>query len=183
MRIYDYVDLHVPKLEQMYHKRLQGYAELGHRFKLAPKENTPSRIYSSQDYYDAFLTDLNDAARDNPDRQPFPSREESSCSSICFPKGFGLGWLCSGPDITRRGSSAKTAGSCPRSTWFACQRRGTGHRNLRPSAALRRLCPQYNLSFSRKHISALRFDSKESCSSDISSETLDKLANRTKLWI
>ena len=29
VRIYDYVDIHVPTLERMYHKRLKGYAELG----------------------------------------------------------------------------------------------------------------------------------------------------------
>lgn len=35
VRIYDYVDIHVPTLERMYHKRLKGYAELGYQVKFS----------------------------------------------------------------------------------------------------------------------------------------------------
>ena len=31
VRIYDYIDIHVPMLEKMYHKRLTGYAAIGYK--------------------------------------------------------------------------------------------------------------------------------------------------------
>lgn len=36
VRIYDYVDVHIPTLERMYHKRLKGYAELGRMSNVLP---------------------------------------------------------------------------------------------------------------------------------------------------
>lgn len=60
--IYDYVDVHIPALERMYHKRLKGYAELGYQVKLAGKDTEPSRIYDNQTYLKPFLEDLRNAA-------------------------------------------------------------------------------------------------------------------------
>jgi len=40
--IYDYVDIHVPVLERMYHKRLNGYAQIG--YKTLPSYNQPDKI-------------------------------------------------------------------------------------------------------------------------------------------
>lgn len=45
VRIYDYMDLHVPALERMYHKRLKGYAELGYQVKPAGDDSGSCRIY------------------------------------------------------------------------------------------------------------------------------------------
>ena len=56
--IYDYVDIHIPSLERMYHKRLKGYAELGYQVKLTGKDVEPSRIYDSRTYLKPFLEDL-----------------------------------------------------------------------------------------------------------------------------
>lgn len=61
--IYDYVDIHVPVLERMYHKRLKGYAELGYQVKLAGKDAEPSRIYDGRTYLEPFLKDLSNAAK------------------------------------------------------------------------------------------------------------------------
>ena len=40
--IYDYVDVHIPVLERMYHKRLNGYAQIG--YKTLPAHNQPDKI-------------------------------------------------------------------------------------------------------------------------------------------
>lgn len=63
VRIYDYVDVHVPILERMYHKRLRGYSELGYRVKIREQDNSTSKIYNSQEYAAAFAEDLSNAAR------------------------------------------------------------------------------------------------------------------------
>ena len=63
VRIYDYVDVHIPMLERMYHKRLRGYAELGYQVKLGEKEETTSRLYDGQTYFTDFMADISDAAR------------------------------------------------------------------------------------------------------------------------
>lgn len=64
VRVYDYVDLHIPSLERMYHKRLKGYSELGYCVKVSEQDLASSRIYSTQDYLTPFASDLNDAAED-----------------------------------------------------------------------------------------------------------------------
>jgi superfamily II DNA or RNA helicase len=40
--VYDYVDIHIPVLEQMYHKRLTGYAQIG--YKILAARNQPDKI-------------------------------------------------------------------------------------------------------------------------------------------
>ena len=64
VRIYDYVDIHVPALERMYHKRLKGYPELGYQVKISEQDTSASQIYDRQDYLVPFITDLSDAAKD-----------------------------------------------------------------------------------------------------------------------
>ena len=62
VRIYDYVDLHVPMLERMYQKRLKGYAAIGYHAQMdhaAPNE--PSLIYDGRSYDQVFRSDLCDA--------------------------------------------------------------------------------------------------------------------------
>ena len=63
VRIYDYVDIHVPTLERMYHKRLKGYSELGYQVKFGGQDSNTSIIYGSQDFVAPFAQDLSDAAR------------------------------------------------------------------------------------------------------------------------
>lgn len=62
VRIYDYVDLHVPVLERMYHRRLKGYADLGYQVKLAAGDGSSSRIYDGRNYLEPFARDLREAA-------------------------------------------------------------------------------------------------------------------------
>jgi len=64
VRIYDYVDIHIPALERMYHKRRKGYAELGYQMKLSEQDSDASRVYDGQNYLTPFMTDLGDAAID-----------------------------------------------------------------------------------------------------------------------
>lgn len=61
VRICDYVDVHVPMLERMYHKRLRGYSELGYQVKIREQNDNTGKIYGSQEYA-AFAEDLSNAA-------------------------------------------------------------------------------------------------------------------------
>ena len=63
VRIYDYVDIHVPTLERMYHKRLKGYAELGYQVKFGAADKSVSMIYDGHSSMASFEQDLTDAAR------------------------------------------------------------------------------------------------------------------------
>jgi superfamily II DNA or RNA helicase len=51
--VYDYVDIHVPVLERMYHKRLTGYAQIG--YKVLSSKNEPDKISMIYDC-DTFMT-------------------------------------------------------------------------------------------------------------------------------
>ena len=63
VRIYDYVDVHIPMLERMYHKRLKGYAELGYQVKFGTSDEPVSMIYDGLTAMAAFEQDLSDAAQ------------------------------------------------------------------------------------------------------------------------
>lgn len=91
VRIYDYVDLHVPVLDRMYHKRLRGYADLGYQVKLTSQEDIPSHIYGPQDYFEAFLTDLTDAARDIRIVSPFLHKKRVLTLLPLLQKALSLG--------------------------------------------------------------------------------------------
>ena len=63
--IYDYVDIRVPMLERMYHKRLSGYAAIGYTIRgdrTAPAAE--NRIFSQEEYWDTFSMDIANAQRD-----------------------------------------------------------------------------------------------------------------------
>ena len=63
--IYDYVDIRVPMLERMYHKRLSGYASIGYTIRgdrtVPAAEN---RIFSQEEYWDTFSMDIANAQKD-----------------------------------------------------------------------------------------------------------------------
>lgn len=63
VRIYDYVDVHIPLLERMYHKRLKGYAELGYQVKFGTSDESVSMIYDGHNAMAPFEQDLSDAAQ------------------------------------------------------------------------------------------------------------------------
>lgn len=63
VRIYDYVDVHIPMLERMYHKRLKGYAELGYQVRFGTSDEPVSMVYDGHAAMAAFEQDLSDAAQ------------------------------------------------------------------------------------------------------------------------
>ena len=64
VRVYDYVDIHIPMLERMYQKRLKGYAELGYQTLANGAETAPGMIYSGQSYGETFEKDILTAGRE-----------------------------------------------------------------------------------------------------------------------
>lgn len=64
VRVYDYVDIHVPMLEHMYQKRLKGYAELGYQTLPDDAESTPGMIYTRHNYGESFVKDVLTAGRE-----------------------------------------------------------------------------------------------------------------------
>lgn len=57
--IYDYVDVHIPVLERMYHKRLTAYRSLGYRLKDGDsKELIGSSIYDETNYFKNLVQDI-----------------------------------------------------------------------------------------------------------------------------
>lgn len=65
VRIYDYVDVHVPVLERMYRKRQTGYTGIGYSVELADQEaGGRSLMYTGKDYADELKRDLLSAKRE-----------------------------------------------------------------------------------------------------------------------
>ena len=63
--IYDYVDIHVPVLERMYHKRLNGYAQIG--YKTLPAYNQSdkiSMIYDANSFVQVIKNDFIEAEKE-----------------------------------------------------------------------------------------------------------------------
>lgn len=57
--IYDYVDVHIPVLERMYHKRLTAYRSLGYRLKEGDSKGfRGSSIYDETNYFENLLQDI-----------------------------------------------------------------------------------------------------------------------------
>jgi phosphatidylserine/phosphatidylglycerophosphate/cardiolipin synthase-like enzyme len=65
VRIYDYIDIHVPMLEKMYHKRLTGYASIGYKARVEnfPDESTDI-IFDSTTFLPVYKNDLLNAVRE-----------------------------------------------------------------------------------------------------------------------
>lgn len=75
VRIYDYIDAHAPMLEQMYHKRSKGYANVGYR--VVTRDNptlfdnleelysppASDQIFNGNNFYRPFIKDLSAARR------------------------------------------------------------------------------------------------------------------------
>ena len=59
VRIYDYVDIHVPLCELMYRRRLKGYAAVGYQI-CSPGENitTTDSFFNGRNYLQQFFNDL-----------------------------------------------------------------------------------------------------------------------------
>lgn len=62
VRVYDYVDIHVPMLEKMYQKRVNGYVSVGYKAKMDAKESVPPNlIYDGKSFYPVFSDDISRA--------------------------------------------------------------------------------------------------------------------------
>jgi superfamily II DNA or RNA helicase len=62
--IYDYVDVHIPVLERMYHKRLTAYRSVGYSIKSNIMDSdAESRIYDDSDYFEHVLKDIEAAKK------------------------------------------------------------------------------------------------------------------------
>ena len=62
VQIYDYVDIHVPVLENMYQKRLKGYAAIGYKIKIkGVSQVNPDLIYDGKSFYPVFSEDVRNA--------------------------------------------------------------------------------------------------------------------------
>ena len=63
--VYDYVDIHIPVLERMYHKRLTGYSQIG--YKALSSKNEPDRIsmiYDSETFVPVIKRDFEEAKKE-----------------------------------------------------------------------------------------------------------------------
>ncbi|MCX5855437.1 MAG: DEAD/DEAH box helicase family protein [Deltaproteobacteria bacterium] len=65
VRIYDYIDIHIPMLEKMYHKRLAGYAAIGYkaRAEIIPGGSTDI-IFDNTTFLPVYKNDLLNAVRE-----------------------------------------------------------------------------------------------------------------------
>lgn len=62
VQVYDYVDIHVPVLEKMYQKRVNGYVSVGYNAKVDTKESvSPNLIYDGKSFYPVFSDDISRA--------------------------------------------------------------------------------------------------------------------------
>lgn len=62
--IYDYVDVHIPVLERMYHKRLTAYRSLGYSIKDSDsKETIENSIYDEANYFEYLIKDIKAAKK------------------------------------------------------------------------------------------------------------------------
>lgn len=90
VRVYDYVDVHVPMLERMYQRRLKGYAELGYQTLSDDAESAPSMIYTGQNYWDEFGKDILSAGRELVLSSPTLARSRIAAMLSKIPKGIKL---------------------------------------------------------------------------------------------
>jgi len=79
VRIYDYIDIHVPMLEKMYHKRLTGYAAIGYKTRA---ESIPGGsadiIFDSNTFLPVYQNDLLNAVREILIVSPFITKRRVS---------------------------------------------------------------------------------------------------------
>lgn len=61
--IYDYVDIHIKMLENMYQKRLKAYASMGYTIFAPTGDNGCNIIYTVKDYQEVFWRDIREAEK------------------------------------------------------------------------------------------------------------------------
>lgn len=64
VHIYDYIDVHIPVLERMYHKRVKGYAAIGYKSKAIGEDvQKTSIMYDGKSFLSPFSVDLINATK------------------------------------------------------------------------------------------------------------------------
>ncbi len=59
VKVYDYVDVHIPVLDRMYHKRLKAYHSVGYSLQtLEGEQGSPSSMFEGQDYLEQLKADI-----------------------------------------------------------------------------------------------------------------------------
>ncbi len=164
VRIYDYVDLHVPVLERMYHRRLKGYADLGYQVKLTAADAGSSRIYGGQDYWEPFAQDVSEAAESVLIVSPFVKKSRLQMLRPALDKALG-----SGVKVTVRTRPDGEAVSLLENWGIAVE---TREELWQRCAVIDKTIVWYGsidyLSYSAKDANALRFES-----ADIAGEVLE----------
>ena len=75
--IYDYVDVHVPVLERMYHKRLTAYRSVGYSVRSNGTQfNIENRIYDEANYFEHVIKDIVDADKNIFISSPFLQKKK-----------------------------------------------------------------------------------------------------------
>lgn len=65
VQVYDYVDFHVPMLENMYQKRVKGYASIGYKTRVSAEAPvSPDIIYDGRSFYPVYLSDIANAEKE-----------------------------------------------------------------------------------------------------------------------
>jgi superfamily II DNA or RNA helicase len=73
--IYDYVDIHIPVLERMYHKRLTGYAQIGYKALAANQPDKINLIYDADSFVPVIKNDFAEAKKEILIVSPFLRRK------------------------------------------------------------------------------------------------------------
>ena len=74
VRIYDYIDIHVPMLEKMYQKRLKGYSSIGYMTRCEGAAESVSSIFDNNNFLDVFIADILSAKHEVLLVSPFVSK-------------------------------------------------------------------------------------------------------------
>lgn len=76
--IYDYVDVHIPVLERMYHKRLTAYRSVGYSIKSYSEGgiDVESAIYNETDYFEHVMNDIKNAGKTILVSSPFMQKKK-----------------------------------------------------------------------------------------------------------
>lgn len=74
VKIYDYIDIHVPMLEKMYQKRLKGYSSIGYMTRCEGVAESVSSIFDNNNFLDVFIADILSAKHEVMLVSPFVSK-------------------------------------------------------------------------------------------------------------
>lgn len=113
VRIYDYVDLHVPMLERMYQKRLKGYAAIGYQAQMNDSGfSEPNLIYDGQSYDSIFRSDITGAKKElwiaSPNLKQNRIRQLMPILSQLVANGVAITVFTHTPDIAKKEHTALT---------------------------------------------------------------------------